>query len=65
MKRIITLLSVLAMAFGGVAYGATAPAVQQDKENVQITKSEDQTKVSQDVQWEKAHAYAHFRSETR
>lgn len=50
MKRIITLLSVLAMAFGGVAYGATAPAVQQDKENVQITKSEDQAKVSQDVQ---------------
>lgn len=65
MKKLITILSILTLGISAVSFGATPQKVETE-EKVKVAKVEEKaTKTPEEIKWEKAHAYAHYRSETR
>lgn len=63
MKKVITLLSILTLGISSISFAETAKNTEETKEEIKIVKLEEKT--PEEIEWEKAHAYAHYRSETR
>ncbi|WP_293960093.1 hypothetical protein [uncultured Fusobacterium sp.] len=66
MKKLITLLSILTLGTSSISFAETTKNIEEKKEEIKIVKLEEKKeKTPEEIQWEKAHAYAHYRSETR